>query len=93
MSEYWDLYNLPDNIKNRLIELQEDVKDEGKEINTPSIVDFCKFSEMIDEEILKEFKLSITPDGDIYANWENGKYKNCMHFKYHDNLFFWMRAK
>ncbi len=69
-------------IEDRINFLTECAKDEGEEIKESSVRSFRSFIEwgIVHGNFLDEPILSLTPNNEIYATWEQGK-KHCFLFR------------
>lgn len=60
-----------DNILNRIKELQVDAAEENSKINETSFSIFLDLVNILDSDVIKEIRMSLTPNYEIYASWEN----------------------
>lgn len=60
-------------IEDRIQELQECLDEEEKHINLKSYSTFKTLLELLDPSILKDLIITLTPDNDIYINYESDK--------------------
>lgn len=70
-------------IHNRLDTLSQDLAEEseGEKINMESLALFTTFVELIDEQIAMKLSITLTPDNNICANYEEEDVRYCMCFQ------------
>lgn len=70
-------------IHDRIDDLRQCLVEEGEDekINMESLALFITFTELIGNEVVKGLSISLTPDNNVCANFEEEDIKYCMHFR------------